>query len=96
MVGFVRIDRPLNNGSGRGLGGARVVSADGTVRTLPDDFDANKLRAMLAANGGERTQEWTWPGSSLDQPLTRRNARIRTYVRTIAKRIEPGHPNLLK
>ncbi len=36
-----------------GLGsrlGARVVSADGTVRTLPDDFHPNTLRAMLTAN----------------------------------------------
>ncbi len=51
----------INDGSGRGLGsrlgGARVVSADGTVRTLPDDYDGNKLRAMLTANGGERLQE---------------------------------------
>jgi hypothetical protein len=34
-----------------------VVSADGTVRTLPDDFDANKLRAMLTANGGDGSKE---------------------------------------
>jgi hypothetical protein len=51
----------INDGSGRGLGsrlgGARVVSADGAVRTLPNDFDANKLRAMLTANGGEGPQE---------------------------------------
>jgi hypothetical protein len=48
----------INDGSARGLGsrlgGARVVTADGSVRTLPDDFDANKLRAMLTANGGEK------------------------------------------
>jgi Protein of unknown function (DUF1559) len=51
----------INDGSGRGLGsrlsGARVVSADTTVRTLPDDFDGNKLRAMLTTNGGEVLQE---------------------------------------
>ena len=51
----------INDGSGRGLGsrlgGARVVSADMTVRTLPDDFDPNKLRAMLTANGGEKIEE---------------------------------------
>jgi hypothetical protein len=47
----------INDGSGRGLGsrlgGARVVSADGSVRTLPDDFDPGTLRAMLTANGRE-------------------------------------------
>ena len=46
-----------NDGSGRcpgsKLGGARVVSADGTVSTLLNDFDPNKLRAMLTANGEE-------------------------------------------
>ncbi len=51
----------INDGSGRGLGsrlgGARVVSADGTVRTLPDDFDPEKLRALLTANGGETIAE---------------------------------------
>jgi hypothetical protein len=51
----------INDGSGRGLGsrlgGARVVSADTTVRTLPDDFDGDKLRAMLTANGGEGAQD---------------------------------------
>jgi hypothetical protein len=41
------------NGLGSRLGGARVVSADGTVRTLPDNFDPNTLRAMLTANGGD-------------------------------------------
>jgi hypothetical protein len=54
---FNRMSFRINDGSGRGLGsrlgGARVVSADGTVRTLPDHFDANRLRAMLTANGGE-------------------------------------------
>jgi hypothetical protein len=51
----------INDGSGRGLGsrlgGARVVSADGTLHTLPDNFDPNKLRAMLTANGGEKIEE---------------------------------------
>ena len=51
----------INDGSGRGLGsrlgGARVVSADGTVRTLPDNYDGNTLRAMLTANGGEGPQD---------------------------------------
>ena len=53
MVGFVRIDRPLNDEWGRGLGGARVVTADGTVRTLANDIDSKKLWAMLTANDGE-------------------------------------------
>ena len=39
---FDRMSFRINDGSGRGLGsrlgGARVVSADGAVRTLPDDF----------------------------------------------------------
>ncbi len=47
----------INDGSGRGLGsrlgGARVVSADMTVRTLPDDFDPEILRAILRAKGEE-------------------------------------------
>ena len=51
----------INDGSGRGLGsrlgGARVLAADGKVRTLPDDFDPNRLRAMLTANGGEPIDE---------------------------------------
>jgi hypothetical protein len=51
----------INDGSGRGLGsrlgGARVVCADTTVRTLPDDYAPEKLRAMLTANGGERLHE---------------------------------------
>jgi hypothetical protein len=54
---FDRMSFRINDGSGRGpgsrLGGARVVSADGTVRTLPDGFDPRTLRAMLTANGGE-------------------------------------------
>jgi hypothetical protein len=56
-----KLARRINDGSGRGLGsrlgGARVVTADTTVRALPDDYDGNKLRAMLTANGGERLQE---------------------------------------
>jgi len=55
---FDRMSFRINDGSGRGLGsrlgGARVVSADGTVRTLPDGFDPDKLREMLTARGGER------------------------------------------
>ncbi len=51
----------INDKSGRGLGsrlgGARIVCADGTLHTLPDDFDADKLRAMLTANGGEKIEE---------------------------------------
>ena len=58
---FERMSFRINDGSGRGLGsrlgGARVVSASGTVRTLPDDFDPNTLRAMLTANGGEKIEE---------------------------------------
>jgi hypothetical protein len=54
---FERMSYRINDGSGRGLGsrlgGARVVFADGTVRTLPDSFDPNRLRAMLTANGRE-------------------------------------------
>jgi len=54
---FDRMSFRINDGSGRGLGsrlgGARVVSAETTVRTLPDDFDPNRLRAMLTANAGE-------------------------------------------
>jgi Protein of unknown function (DUF1559) len=54
---FGRMSFRINDASGRGLGsrlgGARVVSADGTVRTLFNDFDPNKLKAMLTANGGE-------------------------------------------
>jgi hypothetical protein len=34
-----------------------VVAADTIVRTLPDHYDGNKLKAMLTANGGERVQE---------------------------------------
>jgi hypothetical protein len=52
-----RIDDSSKRGLGSRLGGARVVSADGTVRTLPDDFDPNTLKAMLTANGGERVDE---------------------------------------
>ncbi len=51
----------INDGSGRGLGsrlgGARVVSADGTVRTLRDDFAPQNLRAMLTANGAKAITE---------------------------------------
>jgi hypothetical protein len=58
---FNRMSFGINDGSGRGLGsrlgGARVVSADGTLHTLPDDFHADKLKAMLTANGGERIEE---------------------------------------
>jgi hypothetical protein len=58
---FDRMSFRINDGSGRGLGsrlgGVRVVSVDGTVRTLPDDFDPVRLRAMLTANGGEAIDE---------------------------------------
>ncbi len=51
----------INDRSGRGLGsrlgGARVVSAGGTVRTLPDDFNPEELKAMLTANGGRKTHD---------------------------------------
>jgi hypothetical protein len=54
---FDRMSFRINDGSGRGLGsrlgGARVVSADTMVRTLPEDFDPDRLRAMLTAHGGE-------------------------------------------
>jgi hypothetical protein len=55
---FDRMSFRINDGTGRGLGsrlgGARAVSADGTVRTLPDDFAPERLKAMLTANGGEK------------------------------------------
>jgi Protein of unknown function (DUF1559) len=58
---FDRMSFKINDGSGKGLGsrlgGARVVSADTGVRTLPDNYDGNKLRAMLTAIGGEGPQE---------------------------------------
>jgi hypothetical protein len=51
----------INDRSGRGLGsrlgGARVVSADGTVSTLPDGLRPEQLEAMLTANGGERIRD---------------------------------------
>jgi uncharacterized protein DUF1559 len=54
---FDQMSFRINDRSGRGLGsrlgGARVVFADGVVRTLPDNFDPETLRAMLTANGGE-------------------------------------------
>ena len=54
---FDRMSLGINDGSGRGLGsrlgGARVVFADGTVHTLPDNFDPSALRAMLTAKDGE-------------------------------------------
>jgi Protein of unknown function (DUF1559) len=58
---FHQMSFGINDGSKRGLGsrlgGARVAFADGSVRTLPDDFDPNMLKAMLTANGGERVDE---------------------------------------
>jgi hypothetical protein len=58
---FDRMSFRINDGSGLGLGsrlgGARVVSADGSVRTLRDDFNPKMLRAMLTANGGEPIHE---------------------------------------
>jgi hypothetical protein len=52
-----KINNKMGPGLGSRLGGARVVSADGTLHTLPDDLDPDKLRAMLTANGGERIEE---------------------------------------
>jgi hypothetical protein len=52
-----RINDRSGSGLGSRLGGARVVYADTTIRTLPDDYDGNKLRAMLTANGGDGLQE---------------------------------------
>jgi len=52
-----RINDRSTDGLGSRLGGARVVSADGTVRTLPDNFDPNTLKAMLTANGGETIRD---------------------------------------
>jgi hypothetical protein len=49
-----RINDGSDQGLGSRLGGARVVFADGAVRTLPDDFNPQALRAMLTANGGEK------------------------------------------
>lgn len=58
---FNRMSFRINDGTGRGLGsrlgGARVVSADCAVRTLPDRFDPGRLRALLTANGGEPIDE---------------------------------------
>jgi hypothetical protein len=58
---FDQMSFRINDGSRRGLGsrlgGARVVSVDGTLHTLRDDFDADKLRAMLTANGGEKIDD---------------------------------------
>jgi hypothetical protein len=58
---FDRMSFRINDGSGRGLGsrlgGARVVTADGAVRTLPDGFDPAQLRAMLTADGGEKIHD---------------------------------------
>lgn len=58
---FDRMSFAINDRSGQGLGsrlgGARVVSADTTVRTLPDNFDPKTLRAMLTADGGEAVPE---------------------------------------
>lgn len=45
--------RPGVRGLGSRLGGARVVTADGSVRTLGDSVDPNELRALLTANGRE-------------------------------------------
>jgi hypothetical protein len=50
-----RINAPSGGGLGSRLGGARVVAADTTVRTLPDNLEPQALRAMLTANGGEPT-----------------------------------------
>ncbi len=49
--------RRIGTGAGQQAGGARVVSADTTVRTLPDDYDPEKLRTMLTANGGEESRQ---------------------------------------
>ncbi|MHB1557699.1 MAG: DUF1559 family PulG-like putative transporter [Isosphaeraceae bacterium] len=58
---FDRMSFRINDGSGRGLGsrlgGARVLTVDCMGRTLPDDFDPNRLRAMLTINGGEKIGE---------------------------------------
>ncbi len=58
---FDRMSFRINDGTGRGLGsrlgGVRVAFADGGVRTLGDDFDPVRLRAMLTANGGEKLDE---------------------------------------
>jgi hypothetical protein len=54
---FDRMSLRINDGSGCGLGsrmgGARVVTANGTVSTLPNDFDPNKLRATLGRSALE-------------------------------------------
>jgi hypothetical protein len=58
---FDQMSFRINDKSGRGLGsrlgGARVVYVDGTLHTLDDGFDADNLRAMLTANGGEKIEE---------------------------------------
>lgn len=54
---FDRMSFRINDGTGRGLGsrlgGARVDTADGAVKTLPETLPPNVLRALLTANGGE-------------------------------------------
>src|SRR5262249_20165561 len=56
---FAGMSFRVNDGTGRclgsRLGGARVVSADGTVETLPDSLDPTLLRARLTADGHEMT-----------------------------------------
>jgi hypothetical protein len=52
-----RINLSSRKGLGSRLGGARVVTADGMVRTLKEDFDPRTLKAMLTANGGEKIPE---------------------------------------
>jgi Protein of unknown function (DUF1559) len=51
----------INDGSRRGLGsrlgGARVVAADTAVRTLPDDYDPEKLRAMLTTHDRKESRQ---------------------------------------
>jgi hypothetical protein len=58
---FDRMSFRINDKPGRGLGsrlgGARVVTADGTLHTLPDEFEPDLLKSMLTASGGEKIEE---------------------------------------
>lgn len=60
---FDRTSFRMNDGSGRGLGsrlgGARVVTVDGMVKTFSDTLSPATLRALLTANGHE---EIDWDG----------------------------------
>jgi hypothetical protein len=51
-----RINDGSKQGLGSRLGGARVVAADGSVRTLPDGLAPEVLKALLTASAGDSIQ----------------------------------------